>query len=192
MKNAFAVLRGIVWPPAAPVGNEALGQRAWWRTNSLLLVIPFTAAFHHAIFYRPTCMLNSFRPGGEQATDYTAEATWLWLTGDPSLYLGIVAAVLVWVAGRRTGWVRRLAAPVFVSFLPLSVWIWDIPGSGRWICHTCHDGRLSLVGHVIRSRDLYLAGIAAYLLLLGLGFLSLGMSQISPIARPRMRHKPMP
>jgi hypothetical protein len=174
MNQAWVVLRGLVWPPVAPIVDAAPGQRAWWATLSLLLVIPFTAVFHHAVFFRPTCMLNSFKPRGQQATDYTLEALRLWLSADPSLYLAVVAAVLVWFVGRRQKPVRLLASPFFISFLPLSLWIWDIPGSGRLICRLCHDGRIVLPAfeHVVRSRDLYLVGIVAYAALFGLTFLA--------------------
>ena len=169
MQQCLAVLRGIVWPPAAPIAAEHSANRAWWGTIGVLLVIPFTAVLHHAVFYRPTCMLNHFN-----ATDYNLEGLRLWLSGDPSLYVALVAAVLVWLVGRRWEVVRLLAAPLFVSFIPLSLWIWDIPGSGRLICRLCHDGRvvLPVLDHTVRSRDLYLVGIAAYVLLLGLTYLA--------------------
>lgn len=174
MSPPIAVVRGILWPPAAPIAAVAPVSHAWWGTLCVLLVIPFTAVLHHAVFYRPTCMLNSFRPGGEQATDYTLEALRLWLSGDPSLYVAVVAAVLVWFVGRQWEIVRLLAAPFWVSFVPLSLWIWDIPGSGRLICRLCHDGRvvLPVLDHTVRSRDLYLVGMLAYAVLLGLTLLA--------------------
>ncbi|MBX9790907.1 MAG: hypothetical protein K2Y37_18470 [Pirellulales bacterium] len=165
MKHSLAVIRGIFWPPAAPIASNEPASRAWWGTLCVLLVIPFTALLHHAVFFRPTCMLNHFN-----ATDYNIEGLRLWLSGDPSLYVAIVAAVLVWLLGRRWEVVRLLTAPFFLSFIPLSLWIWDIPGSGRLICRLCHDGRvvLPVLDHTVRSRDLYLVGIAAYVVLLGL------------------------
>ena len=174
MSSAIAVIRGIIWPPAAPIAAADRASRAWWGTLCVLLVIPFTAVLHHAVFFRPTCMLNSFRPRGEQATDYTLEAMRLWLSSDPSLYLAVVTAVLVWFAGRRLQFVRVLAAPFWVSFLPFSIWIWDIPGSGRLICKLCHDGRviLPVLDLTVRTRHLYLVGILAYGVLSGLTFLA--------------------
>ena len=169
MAPSIAVIRGIFWPPAAPIAATAPARRAWWLTLSVLLVIPFTAVSHHAVFFRPTCMLNHFN-----ATDYNLEGLRMWLAGDPSLYVAVVAAVLVWFVGHRWEIVRLLAAPFWVSFVPFSLWIWDIPGSGRLICRLCHDGRIVLpvLDHTVRSRDLYLLGILTYALLLGLTFLA--------------------
>lgn len=169
MSSAIAVVRGILWPPAAPIAAADRASRAWWGTLCVLLVIPFTAVLHHAVFFRPTCMLNHFN-----ATDYNLEGLRLWLSGDPSLYVALVVAVLVWFAGRRLEFVRLLAAPFWVSFLPFSIWIWDIPGSGRLICKLCHDGRvvLPLLDLTVRTRHLYLAGIVAYAVLSGLTFLA--------------------
>jgi hypothetical protein len=167
MSPPLAVIRGILWPPAAPIATAAPASRAWWTTLCVLLVIPFTAVLHHAVFFRPTCMLNHFN-----ATDYNLEGLRLWLSGDPSLYVALVAALFVWFAGRRLDFVRLLAAPFWVSFLPFSIWIWDIPGSGRLICRLCHDGRVvvPLLDLTVRTRHLYLVGMAAYAVLLGLTF----------------------
>lgn len=169
MSPSIAVTRGILWPPAAPIATAAPASRAWWATLSVLLVIPFTAVLHHAVFFRPTCMLNHFN-----ATDYNLAGLRLWLSGDPSLYVALVAAVLVWFVGRQWEIVRLLAAPFWVSFVPFSLWIWDIPGSGRLICRLCHDGRivLPLLDLTVRTRHLYLVGMATYAVLLGLTFLA--------------------
>ena len=169
MSSAIAVIRGMIWPPAAPIAAADRASRAWWGTLCVLLVIPFTAVLHHAVFFRPTCMLNHFN-----ATDYNLEGLRLWLSGDPSLYVALVVAVLVWYAGRRLEFVRLLAAPFWVSFLPFSIWIWDIPGSGRLICKLCHDGRvvLPLLDLTVRTRHLYLVGMVAYAVLSGLTFLA--------------------
>jgi hypothetical protein len=169
MSSAIAVIRGIIWPPAAPIAAADRASRVWWGTLCVLLVIPFTAVLHHAVFFRPTCMLNHFN-----ATDYNLDGLRLWLSGDPSLYVALVVAAIVWFAGRRLEFVRLLAAPFWISFLPFSIWIWDIPGSGRLICKLCHDGRvvLPLLDLTVRTRHLYLVGIVAYAVLSGLTFLA--------------------
>ena len=169
MSSAIAVIQGMIWPPAAPIAAADRASRAWWGTLCVLLVLPFTAVLHHAVFCRPTCMPNHFN-----ATDYNLEGLRLWLAGDPSLYVALVMAVLVWFAGRRLEFVRLLAAPFWVSFLPFSIWIWDIPGSGRLICKLCHDGRvvLPLLDLTVRTRHLYLVGMVAYAVLSGLTFLA--------------------
>ena len=169
MSSAIAVIRGMIWPPAAPIAAADRASRAWWGTLCVLLVIPFTAGLHRAVCFRATCMLNHFK-----ATDDILGGLRLGRAGDPSLYVALVMAVLVWFAGRRLEFVRLLAAPFWVSFLPFSIWIWDIPGSGRLICKLCHDGRvvLPLLDLTVRTRHLYLVGMVAYAVLSGLTFLA--------------------
>jgi hypothetical protein len=117
----------------------------------LLATIPLTAIFHHAIFYRPTCMLNCF------GQDYHIGVVLSWLRNDPSLPLALLAAIVVWVAGLYLSQIRPWVFAFFLAFLPLSIWIWDIPFTGRLVCYTFHDGKT-----LIHSRHLYIFGIAAW------------------------------
>jgi hypothetical protein len=155
----------IVWPPSAPVleirpGDDRF-EPIWWATLCVALVIPFTAVWHHAVFYSPRCMLNDFGP------DYTAEVVAKWLARDPSLPWAIVSAMTVYAAGLRSRRVRLLSAPLFMALLPLSIWIWDIPFTGRIVCHTGHDKRpLPYLGVIVRTRYLYLSGALIYVVLL--------------------------
>lgn len=162
MNQLAQALLGIFWPPVAPVFTEdGQQQRVWWMLHCILLVIPLTAIWHHGVFYRPRCMLNDFGP------EYTPEVVAQWLSRDPSLGWAIVAALLIYAFGARWQIVRLLTAPVFLAFLPLSIWIWDIPFSGRMICHWGHDKRvLPGLGIVMRTRYLYMLGVAAYTIIL--------------------------
>lgn len=175
------VLRAILsvfWPLAAPVlqGSrlESREERVWWITLCVFLVIPFTAMWHHGVFYSPRCMLNDFGP------DYTLEVVRHWLSRDPSLAWGIITAIAVYAAGSRSRRVRLLAAPFFLAFLPFSIWIWDIPFSGRIVCDIGHDKRVfPVLGIVIRTRYLYLLGALLYVV-----FLVATLARRSPGAPP--------
>jgi hypothetical protein len=52
--------------------------------------------------------------------------------------------------------VRRLAGTGLGASSLLSIWIWDIPWTGRIICEGMHDGRAAL-----RTRHLYLVVLVA-------------------------------
>jgi hypothetical protein len=123
-----------------------------WGLVALLTTIPIAAVFHHAIFFRPTCMLNYF------GADYHFDVILGWLRNDPSLPLAIVVAIVVWVTGIYRPQIRVWAASFVIVFIPLSIWIWDIPFTGRVICGTFHDGRTW-----IHTRHLYLLGIVLWI-----------------------------
>ena len=67
--------------------------------------------------------------------------------------------------GLRLGWIPPLVKPVFVAFLPLSIWTWDLFPS-RVICKLTHDSRLVIAGHVVRSRHFFVLGALIYVALL--------------------------
>jgi hypothetical protein len=121
-----------------------------WALQCAALCVPFAAVLHHAVFFRPTCMLNPFGP------DYTPSVLAKWITHDPSLPVALLLAALVFVAGLRLSLARRWVPAFLIAFAPLSLWIWDVPLAGRPICGCCHDGRLVLpgIGHV-SSRHVY-------------------------------------
>jgi len=107
------------------------------------------------------CMLNTI------GDDYTPAVIALWLRRDPSLPWAIVIAACAYLAGRRSEKVRLLLAPVFISSLPLSLWIWDIPFTSRYICDTAHDDNiLTIAGLPVSTEAVYLLSAAMYLLLL--------------------------
>lgn len=152
MANRF---KQILWPSWGP--SDADRNRPEWRFVCVLLVIPVTAILHHVVFHRPTCMLNNF---GEAY--YIPSVLFEWLSGDPSLPWAIVASVTVYHVGKNSSTIRWLTAPIFIAFLPLSLWIWDIPLTGRVICDHFHDDQLVFFDHPMRTRYLYLFGLSVY------------------------------
>jgi hypothetical protein len=134
------------------------GIRKWWMTICIVTVIPATAVFHHLVFFRPSCMLNLF------GRDYYPSVIILWLSHDPSLPLAIAAMTLIYFVGRKAALVRIAIAPIFLSFLPLSIWIWDIPFTNRVVCRTFHDGHVMLGNGIhLTTRHFYLLGVLVYL-----------------------------
>lgn len=123
-----------------------------WALTALALFPPTTAILHHRVFYPPTCILNPFG-----SPDYTWSAIVTWVKADPSPTLALLIALTVFVVG---GYVRSLRRPVLalaIAFMPLAIWIWDIPGSGRFICHHFHDGRAGL-----HTRHFFLLGLVLW------------------------------
>lgn len=136
-----------------------------WPWKCAFTALPLTAILHHGLFYRPRCMLNGFGP------DYDLATLLKWLAREPSLPWALLLAGVAYVCGlgaeRYARLLRASVAPFVVAFIPLSVWIWDIPFSGRWICRSFHDERLDLafIG-VVHTRHFYLFGLVVYSLLL--------------------------
>jgi hypothetical protein len=142
-----------------------------WLTLCALLVIPLAAMWHNLFFYWTTCMLNPF------GHEYTADVLLHWLSRDPSLPMAMLMAIGAYHLGNRVHLLRLLVAPFLLAFLPLSLWIWDIPFSGRIICENFHDLKLVLPGDFpLRGRHLYVVGAVAYVGLASMrmrGFVSL-------------------
>jgi hypothetical protein len=119
----------------------------------VLAIIPLTAIAHHAVFYPTTCMLNPFGP------DYSPAVLSRWLTRDPSLLFAILLFLGIHRAGNLYPSLRHLVPAFVIAFLPLSLWIWDIPFTGRYICAHFHDFHVMLTDDVsLRSRHFYLLG----------------------------------
>ncbi len=118
---------------------------------------PVAAILHHAVFYATTCMLNPF------GLEYSASTVAIWLSKDPS---PSVAAVLIlglhrW--GRSFRLLHSILAVFAIAFLPLALYVWDIPGTGRWICDHFHDLKFALPGGMpLRGRHLYFLGAALF------------------------------
>ncbi|HLX61630.1 MAG TPA: hypothetical protein VKX17_10145 [Planctomycetota bacterium] len=132
--------------------REANGS--WWVVTCALLVIPFAAMLHHIVFYTGRCMLNDFG-----VTEYTPVALWRWLSRDPSLPWAIVAANVVYFGGQKFSWIKFAAPRFFLAFLPLSIWIWDIPFTQRYICRHFHDNHLLVFGIAVRATHFYVLGL---------------------------------
>lgn len=132
-----------------------------WKVWCGLLVVPATAILHHALLVRGTCMLNRFGP------DYDLHTMARWLSRDPSLPMAILGAIVVFHLGERIAALRPLVTTFVVAFIPLALWIWDIPGTGRIICAHLHDNRFLLAtGVPLKGRHLYVLGGVLHPLLL--------------------------
>lgn len=150
------IIKSIILPSASTLDDDH-----WWKTICVLLIVPLTAILHHVVFFTKTCMINNFGP------EYTPTVVWNWLSRDPSLPWAIVASWVAYHMGNRSKWVRAAVAPVFVAFLPLSLWLWDIPFAGRPICNYYHDGRVILYGDSpLRSFHFYVLGACIYALIM--------------------------
>jgi len=143
-------LRTMSRSPTHPV------RQLWWRVVCGLLVFPFTAMLHHAVFYRPRCLLNPF------GHEYTFTVIADMLSRDPALPWAIVLAFATYVAGMRHPGLQAFVWPVPFVFAPLSIWIWDIPFTERIVCRIFHDGRFSVLGYTLRTTTWYIAGTIAY------------------------------
>src|SRR5262245_38363246 len=98
-----------------------------WPITAVLLAFPLAAAAHHLIFYRPYCML------GEMGPDYDLATIAIWLQVDPSPYVAGIAATLVYAAGRRWPELIPPSVAFLLAALPYTIFIWDIPGTGRTV-----------------------------------------------------------
>jgi hypothetical protein len=132
-----------------------------WLWVSGLLTFPLAAVLHNGVFYLSNCMLNPFGPS------YLDMPTLgRWLSRDPALPWSIVLAALINWLGHRIPALRTAVWPLLFCFLPLTIWIWDIPLTDRLICRLFHDGKLMVLGVPVRSRHFYLAGLVSYLLVI--------------------------
>lgn len=127
-------------------------RKSLWTVTCALNILPLTAILHNRIFFRSMCILNEF------GSDYTRAVIMNWLTHDPSLPVAMALVIGLYFVGRKFAAVQVPALVFFFAFLPLSVWIWDIPFTNRVICQSFHDGR-----SVITSKVLYIFGPASWL-----------------------------
>ena len=159
MSRRDMLLRGTATDPAIKETKQA---EHWW-VWCALLIFPLTAIAHHAIFYPHDCMLSLFGP------DYYDWPTLkAWLSRDPSLPWAIGCSIMIYYCGKKNLTLRVLAKSFFFSFIPLAIWIWDIPFTGRFICKHCHDSKLVIYGTIISSRYFYMFGAALGVVLSGI------------------------
>jgi hypothetical protein len=139
--------------------RERTHQKSWIYRNPRLAAtllafgsfFPLTAVFHHAVFHRPTCILNNF------GADYTPDVIMAWLSLDPSPYVALVCSLVVFILATHYPILRLAIVASLVATIPLTVWIWDIPFTGRILCRLGHDGRWP-----VNSLDLYLFAAIAF------------------------------
>ena len=118
---------------------------------ALACFFPLTAVLHHAFFYNPTCILNNF------GQDYTLRVVMLWLRSDPSPWLALLGAMGTFALSLYSPAFRLAALAFAIATIPLSLWIWDIPFTGRIICRLGHDGRSP-----VNTHDLYIFAAIAF------------------------------
>jgi hypothetical protein len=123
----------------------------WTQCAVWASIFPIAAALHNLVFRRSMCMLNLIGP------DYDASTIITWLDEDPSLPWAIVLTAAMSYAVTKWPAMRLPAILIWFSFLPITLWIWDIPFTGRFICHRFHDGRSP-----IHSRHLYELSLLIY------------------------------
>lgn len=160
------VLYPVLVPWLAPRETPLTSRPAlrWWRAICLLSILPVAAAFHNVVLpaSRSTCMLNPLH-----VPDWSLDVISRWLSQDPSLPLAMATMAIVYRVGLHVGLMRALVAPGFVCSLMYSLWVWDIPFTGRGICRTIHDNRVMLwEGQPLNSRVVILASGALYLVTL--------------------------
>lgn len=144
-----------LWNAVWPFRRRTLKGRSW-AFCCALTVFPFTAILHHAVFYPSQCVLNPFGP------EYDAATIARFLSRDPSLPWAVVACLSLWTLGSKRPRVRQAVAPVFFALLPLTVYLWDIPFSGRAVCRSIHDGRPISGDFYLRTIYFYAWGAATY------------------------------
>lgn len=184
--------RGLFYPPLAVrhVGNvlEPAGRR-WWLLVCVTLFVPVAAALHHLIFFPHQCVL------ADTGYDYDPATLAAWLARDPSPAWAALAALGIHRIGLRSRRVRSMVAPVFVAFIPLSIYLWDIPFTGKAVCRLSHDGNLILFGSTaLRTLHLYGLGAVVWAVLFGLLLVERRRFELReaghasrPSARPRPR-----
>ena len=161
MRKVLKPFWQMIWPPKAPLTEKSDDiWIKWWRINCIAIVIPLTVILHYAIGRR-NCLLNNIGP------DYNFSTIPLVLKGTVALPWAIVLAIVTYHLGKKYLSIRILAAPVFLSFLTFSIWVWDIPFSSRAICRYLHDGRSAgLIGMALRGRHIFAADMLIYILFL--------------------------
>ena len=153
------LLKQIFWPPVSPpaLGVRDPNDRLWWAMTCALLVLPLAAIAHHSVFYPPTCMLRPF------GVDYSSlEALSAWLSRDPSPPWSLAMALATFFLGKQVPLIKILAVCLLISFMPLAIWIWDIPFTGRFICIHAHDDKLQVLGWSVKSRYFYFLGVVLF------------------------------
>jgi hypothetical protein len=131
---------------STPVGDRA------WTVASLTTILPLTAILHHAVSYPYTCILQPLT-----TTDYSGAVIGRWLRSDPAPAIALMMAIGILVVGWLTERIRLPVVAFLIATAPLTLWLWDIPLTGRVICRLLHDGRAGL-----HTRHLYLAAAAAW------------------------------
>ena len=149
----MSVASGTIRPNVPNAGSRRTSRSPTsvafgWKVAAALTFVPVTAILHHRVFSKPHCMTNLLS---------SMPLFLRWIETDASPWIGLLVAVAACVIVSRQPRLRFLAAAFPIAFFPLSLWIWDIPGTSV-ICPRFHDGKIGL-----RSWHLYLLGVILYL-----------------------------
>ena len=129
-----------------------------WRLVCLVAFFPFLTIWHHAVFHHSQCILNP-----QRALDYSFESISHLLTTNPAIYAAGTMCLMCYYLGNRLSRYRYLLVFFCIAFAPLTIWIVDIPFTGRFICRTLHDDRFMLFADTpLRSRYFYLLGATLF------------------------------
>ena len=129
-----------------------------WRLVCIAAFLPLMTIWHHAVFFRPQCILNP-----QRAVDYTFESITHLLTTNPAIYVAGFMCIACYYLGNRLMQYRYLLVLFCIAFAPLALWIVDIPFTERWICRTLHDDQIMLFADTpLRSRYFYLLGATLF------------------------------
>ncbi|MEW6355794.1 MAG: hypothetical protein AB1696_05700 [Planctomycetota bacterium] len=160
-RSVFTTIVGLFWPPSAPViaDEDLYTGSAWWGVTCILNAFPVAAVLHHGLIYAHQCMLQPFAYGYE----VTWSVIWEWVKHDAALPWAVIIAFGVHRLGLRFAVIKLIAAPVFISFLPTTLWVWDIFVLDRPFCRYLHDGKFELWRDFpLRTGHFYVLGICIY------------------------------
>ena len=161
-RNFITDTIGLFWPPLAPVTSEEnlASNQGWWAVTCALSVIPVTAMLHHGVCYYHQCMFGPFSTGDE----FTWPVVWNWLRHDPSLPWAVIAALIAHTMGRRFAAVKIVVAPLFLSFLLVSLWVWDIFFLHWPMARHFHNERFELWQEFpLKGRHFYVLGACLHI-----------------------------
>ena len=101
----------------SPSPDSAQRSTRLWAIACALLTLPFAAILHHAVFFRPTCMLNRFGP------EYTPDGAWIWFNSTRS--------------GQMQLWRMRAdgSAPERMTRDGFNDWFPHVSPDGKWLAY---------------------------------------------------------
>jgi hypothetical protein len=152
MLGALGVTKNVMGRVSDETDALASPEPSRWSLAGGLTFFPISAILHHLVFRRHSCILNMVGP------DYYPSVIVRWAKADPSPWIALAAAIAVSLFASKRSVLRSWIWGFLFAFLPLSVWLWDIPFTGGFVCRTLHDGRSE-----VRSWHLYLFAAVAVL-----------------------------
>ena len=140
------------------IGSKSNKHIDHWLVACFFCIFPFTALLHNIIFYSHTCILDI-----TGQNDYSLLAIWKWSSIDPSLPIAIILVFVIYCIGKDYNHLQLFIYPIPVAFLLYTLYIWDIPFTGRIICRKFHDGHFLLfTGTPLKVRYLLFFSLLLY------------------------------